>query len=338
LKPSLVLCLTLLFAASAPAVSAQTASPQVASPQVASPQVASPPSLGDNFIGSAQIYIVEKGDSLSQLARRFDVGAVELQAANPEVDWRKLAAGDILTLPLHHILPQADRTGIVINLAEMRLFFYRADGAVETFPISVGREGWRTPTGRTRVMQKRKDPTWVVPPSIRAENPKLPAVVPPGPKNPLGQYALNLGWPGYAIHGTNAPSSIGKPVSHGCIRMYPEDIARLFQAVEVGTPVTVVDQAFALAQGRDGHLYLQVLPDRVQARRIARHQTALETSQETSRGTTMDEADLAALQMVLSSAASQGALIDMAAVNQVVARRDGLPSDITVQAATDEAR
>lgn len=281
---------------------------------------AAPVQAGD-ITGAIQTYAVQKGDSLSAVARRFDVGAVELQAANPAIPWPRLKAGDTLTIPARHILPEAARSGIVVNLAEMRLFHFNRDGSVDTFPISVGRQGKDTPQGTTSIVLKRKDPTWVVPASIRAEDPTLPAAVPPGPKNPLGQYALNLGWPGYAIHGTNAPSSIGKPVSHGCMRMYPEDIARLFEAVEVGVPVTVVDRVYSLGRGDDGHLYLQVVPDRDQAVQMTRYRTPAPADP--------NAAKFVPLQLDLAWAVLHGDDVDMAAVNAAITRHDGVPVDIT---------
>jgi len=275
---------------------------------------------GGDLIGQPQTYVAQKGDSLSVVARRFDIGAVELEAANPQVKWPKLREGDTLTVPTQHIAPEVARQGIVVNLAEMRLFLYGPDGRIDTFPISVGREGKHTPTGTTRIVQKRKDPTWVVPPSIRAEDPKLPAVVPPGPKNPLGRYALNLGWPGYAIHGTNAPSSIGKPVSHGCMRMYPEDIERLFAAVDVGTPVTVIDTPVKL--GSDGKdLYLEVTPSQAQAASVVRYRKAPPLPD--------GDPNIASLRTALSEMEGKGEPIDHEAIDAALNRHDGIPVVVT---------
>jgi len=287
---------------------------------VLAPSLTQAQATGGDLVGAPQTYTAQKGDSLSVVARRFDLGAVELEAANPQVKWPKLKEGDVLTVPTQHMAPDGARQGIVVNLAEMRLFLYGPDGRVDTYPISVGREGKYTPTGTTSIVLKRKDPTWVVPPSIRAEDPKLPATVPPGPKNPLGRYALNLGWSGYAIHGTNAPASIGKPVSHGCMRMYPEDIERLFAAVAVGTPVTVVDQAYVLGRGGDGHLYLQVVPDHAQAVRLARYQAPPAAG---------DDPQVAALAEILAALVAQGQSVDLDAVNAAILRRDGMPADIS---------
>jgi L,D-transpeptidase ErfK/SrfK len=198
----------------------------------------------------------------------------------------------------------------------LRLFRFGGDGTVMTFPISVGREGWDTPTGVTQIVQKRKDPTWTVPASIRAQDPKLPAVVPAGPDNPLGQYALSLGWPGYLIHGTNAPSSIGKPASHGCMRMYPEDIESLFGAVEVGDTVTVIDTPITLGQS-GGKLYLQVTPTRDQAKEIAAYRPVFPL--------TAADAPVMDLMTQVSALKASGAEIDDKAVEDAIARHDGMP-------------
>jgi L,D-transpeptidase ErfK/SrfK len=159
------------------------------------------------------------------------------------------------------VLPNASRQGIVLNLAEKRLYYFPASGEVITYPISIGREGWSTPVGNFNIASKIKDPTWTPPASIRKEHAEngdpLPAVVPAGPDNPLGQYAMRLSVPSYLIHGTNKPWGLGMQVSHGCIRMYPEDIEQLFHKVSVQTPITIVHQPFKVGwQGDD--LYLEV--------------------------------------------------------------------------------
>jgi len=195
----------------------------------------------DDAIGMVSEYTVRPDDTLYKIARRFDLGAVELVAANPGINTKPLKAGQNLTLPTRHLLPAVKREGIVIDLSVMRLFYFSGTQAPLTFPVAVGRKGWETRTGITTVVMKRRHPAWVPPDSIRAEDPALPAIVPPGPNNPLGDHALSLGWEGYLIHGTNSPSSIGKRVSHGCIRLYPEDIAVLFAAVKEGTPVTIIN-------------------------------------------------------------------------------------------------
>lgn len=224
--------------------------------------------VGD-IVGTVSYYTVKEGDNLYAVARKFDIGIVELLVANPGVEVWTPQVGKTLVLTTVHLLPPV-REGIVLNLSELRLFYFAGDGSVKTFPIGIGREGWETPLGETKVTMKRKNPVWTVPASIREENPNLPEMIPAGPDNPMGAYALNLGWPGYAIHGTNRPYGIGKRSSHGCIRLYPEDIAILFHLVEAGTPVTVIDTAFKVGW-QNGKLYLEVTPNQKQSDAIAEY-------------------------------------------------------------------
>lgn len=217
------------------------------------------------MIGALDRYTATKDDTLVDLARRFDVGFTELVAANPGVDIWLPGAGAELVVPTAHILPDAPREGLVLNLADQRLYIFRAEtGVVDTVPIGVGRDAWNTPIGRTRVVRKRANPAWYVPKSIRAEDPTLPAVVPAGPNNPLGAFAVYLGWPGYLLHGTNKPMGVGRRVSHGCVRLYPEDIKRHFPSIAIGTAVTVVDQPVKIAWV-GGALMLEIHPSQAQA-------------------------------------------------------------------------
>lgn len=213
-------------------------------------------SNGD-LIGAIEHYKVRKGDSYSSIAYTFDIGIVELFAANPSVNRHKPRIGQELIITTAHVLPKAERKGIVLNLPELRLFFFADDGSVKTFPVSIGREGWETPLGVTKVIRKRKNPVWTPPESIREENPELPDHILPGKDNPLGAYAIDLQWPGYAIHGTNRPYSVGKRLSHGCIRLYPKDIEVLFNVVKIEEQVTVVDEPYKLGWQED-NLYLEV--------------------------------------------------------------------------------
>ncbi len=213
----------------------------------------------DDLIGTITSYAVQPNDNLYKIAQQHDVGIVKLLAANPGIDPLKLKVGKILTLPTAHILPDAPRDGIVINLAELRLFYFADIDHVFSFPIGVGKEGSQTPQGTTTVIRKKQNPIWTPPASIRAENPELPEQVLPGPDNPLGNFALYLGWPSYLIHGTNVPNSVGKRTSHGCIRLFPEDIEALFGLIEDGTEVTVVNQPYKLGWQGDT-LYLEIAP------------------------------------------------------------------------------
>ena len=218
----------------------------------------------DSVVGRSQVYIARYEDTLLDVARRFSMGLAELQLANPEVDIWLPGEGTAIRLPSRFVLPDAPRSGLVVNVAEMRVYFYPRDGSVvRTWPISIGRVGWETPLGETSIVRKKAYPTWYPPESIREEaamegNP-LPRVVGPGPDNPLGSHALYLGFPEYLIHGTNKPFSIGMRVSHGCVRMYPEHIVELFELVKPGTPVILVHQGVKAGWEGD-ELYLEVHP------------------------------------------------------------------------------
>lgn len=223
------------------------------------------PPPGEQVVGENLHVVVETGETLLDIARRYDVGLNEITAANPGVDPWLPKPGDWVVVPGRFILPDAPRKGIVVNLPEMRLYYYPPprpghQAVVITHPLSIGAEGKTLPLGSTHIIEKIKDPAWYVPQSIIAEHEAegRPAVkvVPPGPDNPLGQFAMRLGWSSYLIHGTNHPFSIGMRVSHGCLRMYPEDISTLFQKVAVGTPVRVIDKPYK-AGWRDGRLYLE---------------------------------------------------------------------------------
>jgi L,D-transpeptidase ErfK/SrfK len=220
---------------------------------------------GRDVIGRLRYTTVQGEETLLDIARAYDLGYDELLAANPGVDPWTPPVGQRVLLPTAHVLPDAPREGLVINLAARRLYYFlpAQEGGprqVVTHPLGIGREGWSTPLGRTKVAAKQAAPPWVVPPSIQREHAAkgdpLPAVVPAGPDNPLGSHALRLGWSSILIHGTNKPSGIGLRVSHGCMQLYPEDIAPLFEAVPVGTPVTVVDQPYLVGRG-DGGLLLE---------------------------------------------------------------------------------
>ncbi|MCI5059805.1 MAG: L,D-transpeptidase family protein [Alphaproteobacteria bacterium] len=221
-----------------------------------------------DYIGELIIHKAVFEDTLIHLARGNALGFVELRAANPTLDPWIPGAGARITLPTQHILPEAPREGLVINLAEMRVFYFKTPGeAPLTFPISIGREGLQTPTGTTKIVRKKAGPTWRPTERMKKEDPELPDVVPPGPDNPLGTHALYLGWPQYALHGTNKPYGIGRRVSSGCIRLYPEHIKELFPLVPVGTKVSVVDQPVKV--GWIGQqMYVEVHPTQDQAIKI----------------------------------------------------------------------
>lgn len=218
-----------------------------------------------DLIGQVQVVTARYEDTLLDIARRGSLGYTEIKLANRGVDSWMPGEGREVILPTQHILPKTPRDGVVINLPEMRLYYYLpAKGdlrQVVTYPISIGRFDWRTPLGVTKITQKVPNPSWTPPESIRIEHAAkgdiLPRVVPAGPDNPLGQFALRLGIPGYLIHGTNRPYGIGMRVTHGCLRLYPEHIASFFEQVAPGLKVTFVSQPYKIGQAF-GVTYLEV--------------------------------------------------------------------------------
>lgn len=219
------------------------------------------PSKGD-VIGKIQKTTARRGESLGMIGRRFDVGVIEMMEANPGVDPWVPGSGTTIIVPTQFILPPGPRKGIVINLAEMRLYYYHPDGQrVSTHPIGVGKKhGWGTPTGQGRILSKTKDPAWHPPASIRREHlakgDVLPAVVPAGPNNPLGRYAFKLSIPGILLHGSNRPGGIGVRSSHGCIRMFPEDIESMYYSVAVGTSIRIIHEPYKVGW-HNNKLYLE---------------------------------------------------------------------------------
>lgn len=217
------------------------------------------------MVGRHEVYAARYEDTLLDVARRFGIGIEEIKLANPGVDLWLPGEGTPIQLPLRFVLPAAPRSGLVINVPEMRIYYYpKGEPIVYTWPVGIGRVGWETPLGKTRIVRKATRPTWYPPDSIREEyagrGEFLPRVVRPGPDNPLGAHALYLGFPAYLIHGTNRPYSIGMRVSHGCLRMYPEHVAQLYEMAKSGTPVTLVHQRVKAGwMGKE--LYLEVHPD-----------------------------------------------------------------------------
>lgn len=214
-------------------------------------------SAGQSVVGVPQIVYTQDTDTLSDLARAYGLGYDELIAANPDVDPWLPGAGTPILLPTQFILPDVPREGIVLNIAAKRLFYFPAmpEGqpqVVQTYPIGIGRVGWETPLGETTVTAKAKDPSWYVPLSVRQEHAELgnplPSVVPPGPENPLGHRVLKLEMPGYLIHGTNQPYGVGMRVSHGCVRLYPENIEHLYELVDIGESVTIINEPYLLGR------------------------------------------------------------------------------------------
>ena len=284
---------------------------------------------GQDLVGETQVLFARYENTFSAIGREYDLGYEAMRSANPGVDQWLPGEGTPIYLPTQSILPDATRKGIVINVPAMRLYYFTTEKSaatpekssadlaagtttVTTYPIGIGAEGWATPFGEAKVKEKAKDPVWYVPASVRKEHlergDKLPAVVPPGPDNPLGAFAMTLSIPSYLIHGTNKPDGVGMRSSHGCIRLYPEDIEALFGRVPRGTPVRIVNQPL-LAAWRDGQLYLEVHPPLAEEKHdlVAEAEGALKSALERA------------------GSAAAGAMIDSAAVQRIVTEQRGIP-------------
>ena len=278
------------------------------------------PTDGSDIVGDVQVTIVRHDDTLHDVARRYDLGYEEIVAANPGVDPWLPGEGTQVVLPTQFVLPNGLREGLVLNLASMRLFYFPEPREGEkpvviTHPVGIGREGWQTPQGLTQITQKLVRPSWTVPASVLKEyadnGEPLKPIVPPGPDNPLGGHAMRLSMPSYLIHGTNKSYGVGMRVSHGCVRLYPEDIARLFPQVPLGTEVHIINEPY-VAGWRDGQLYLD-----------AHHPLSQETERWDKR--------LAALEQVLAvTAARANVAIDWSRVRKVAGESHGIPVVISV--------
>lgn len=278
------------------------------------------PEKGD-VVGGIQRAKATYEDTLISIGHRFGVGYEEIRRANPDVSVWVPGQDTEVMIPTRFILPSGPREGIVVNVAEMRLYYYPPvkDGEtprVETYPVSVGRMDWKTPLGTTSIVAKAKDPAWYPPESIIKEHAEqgdmLPRVVPAGPDNPLGQFAMRLGLPGYLIHGTNRPQGVGMRVTHGCIRMLPEDIANLFPRIPVGTKVRLINEPFKLGWTSEGALFVQAYP-------------SLEESEATPVSRITD-----AIDAVSSAVKGKEYPVDYAKLRTVVESPSGLPEPLVL--------
>ncbi len=214
------------------------------------------PEDGSDIVGDVFTVRAQHEDTLVRLAREHGLGVQELSRANPDVDPWLPGEGTEIQLPIAFVLPPGPREGVVVNLAEYRLYYFPpGENRVLTAPVGIGRAAFRTPVLETRVTDRIEQPSWTPPASVREEYARrgveLTRVVPPGPDNPLGEYALMLSAPGYLIHGTNQPFGVGTRVSHGCLRLYPEDIERLVWEIPVGTKVRIVHAPYKVGWNGD---------------------------------------------------------------------------------------
>ena len=259
-------------------------------------------------------------DTLVQIARDNDLGYMDIIRANPGVDPWLPGEGTEILLPKRFILPPVERSGIIINLPEMRIYYYPKPAVGETpviitHPISIGRMDWTTPLGTARIISKAKNPSWYPPESVRAEHAAdgdpLPKIVPPGPDNPLGAFAMRLSIPGYLIHGTNKPSGVGMRVTHGCIRMLPEDIEKFFTQVPVNTPVRIINMPSKVGWSMDT-LYLEVHP-------------VLDDDTEN-----LEKNMTTVTEMLVAATRDQQITVDWAAAREIYERAAGVPLQMSV--------
>ncbi len=270
-------------------------------------------------IGTLKTTTIQKGELLMDVAEKYQIGYAQLLAANPTIDPWLPRPGTKVILPDWHLLPNTVHEGLVLNTGELRLYYYPPGGAKPlTFPIGIGREGLNTPMGTTTIVAKKKDPEWRPTPRMRQEDPELPEVVRAGKDNPLGAYALYLGWPSYRIHGTNKPKAIGRRASSGCVRMYEGQIQWMFENVPVGTKLTSINQPVKMAR-IDGQIYIEAEPNDIQ----------IDELEYKNRQVTVDIQD-GVIGKIREFAGPDIQRIDWVKVRNTLIERNGIPTNITM--------
>lgn len=281
------------------------------------------PARAHTVIGSERFYQVQQGDTFLDIARYYDLGYNEIAEANPGIDPWIPPAGQTILLPTEWVLPDTEYRGLVVNIPEMRLYSFVSahDGTlmVTTYPVGLGRDDWHTPSGKFKVVEKTVNPRWVLPESIKEEHRRdgkpAPDFIAGGdPENPLGKYRIRLSLPLYGIHGTDIPWGVGMQVSHGCIRLYPEDIERFFPTVPVGVAGEFTYQPVKVGV-RDGHIFVEVHKD-IYGMVPAMYREALRL---------IDKFGLRAR-------------VDANRVQRAVLEQSGVPIDVTLEAQLDEVR
>jgi L,D-transpeptidase ErfK/SrfK len=300
------------------------------------------PPEGYDVIGAVATVTARQEDTLVDIARRHGLGYHDIVRANPGVNIWLPGEGAEVVIPTRFVLPPGPRKGIVLNLPEYRLYYYpeSAEGEpayVMTYPISIGRMDWETPLGMTSVVAKVKDPSWYPPKSVRdehaAEGRPLPRIVPPGPQNPLGKYAMRLGLPGYLIHSTNRPAGVGMRVTHGCIRMFPEDIEYLFPNVDVNTPVRIINEPvklgwFGTKLVMEAHPVLESVAPEVDAGLVA-----ADVDVDTGDGAAVDvipqpkDPLTSVTEQFIAVTDARAGELDWDEVEALIDRSDGIPAD-----------
>ena len=276
------------------------------------------PPPGEDIVGQVQTVTARYEDTFADLATRYDLGYLEMIAANPGVDAWLPGAGTQIVLPTRFILPPGPREGIVINLAEYRLYYYpKGRDVVYTFPLGIGREGWGSPVSTTKVTAKTPNPTWTPPASVKAEHAAdgdiLPNVVPAGPDNPLGPFKFGLGLPGYLIHGSNKKFGIGMRTSHGCFRMYNNNVLEMADMVPVGTTVRIMSEPYKFGVS-GGKVYLEA-------------HTPLD---ESGKPSVVDKHTAVINALLKREDLANSLRINWDEVRDVVAAEDGMPVEIAV--------
>ncbi|MCW2292901.1 L,D-transpeptidase ErfK/SrfK [Pseudomonas sp. BIGb0408] len=273
------------------------------------------PPPGEDVVGEIQVIKARYEDTFADIGTANDLGYLEMVAANPGVDAWLPGEGTDIVLPTRFILPPGPREGIVINLAEYRLYYFpKGQNVVYTYPLGIGREGWSSPVTDARITAKTPNPGWYPPQSIRdehaADGDPLPSYVPPGPDNPLGPYKMSLSVPGYLIHGSNKKFGIGMRVSHGCFRMLNNNVLELAGKVPVGTPVRIIDEPYKFGVS-NGKVYLEA-----------------HAPLEAEEGAVLGDQHAAVVNALIKRSDLNAQNLDWAVVRDVVAAQDGLPIEI----------
>jgi L,D-transpeptidase ErfK/SrfK len=299
------------------------------------------PPEGYDVIGAITIVTARYEDTLVDIARRHGLGYQDIVRANPDVNVWVPGEGTEIVLPTRFVLPPGPRKGLVLNLAEYRMYYFPEPRSGEpayvyTYPMSIGRMDWETPLGTTKIVALAKDPAWYPPQSVRdehaADGDPLPRVVPPGPQNPLGTRAMRLGLPGYLIHGTNRPAGVGMRVSHGCVRMFPEDIEFLFDRIRVDTPVRIVNVPVKIGWNGE-ELVAEVHPLLETPQQLVgeteEHLERLDVEVEVPAVIvdTKDPLTYVTEQFIAATSVRAG-LLDWERVEEVVIRADGIPETV----------
>ena len=304
------------------------------------------PPDGFDVIGAVSTITTRHEDTLVDVARRHGLGYEDIVRANPDVNVWVPGEGTEVVLPTRYVLPPGERKGVVLNLAEYRLYYFPEprDGEqayVMTYPISIGRMDWETPLGSTTVISKVTNPTWYPPQSVRdehaADGDPLPRIVPPGPDNPLGKHAMRLGLPGYLIHSTNRPAGVGMRVTHGCVRMFPEDIEYLFGYIDIDTEVRIINAPVKIGWNGDElvmevHPVLQTNTPTVDE---PVEEAAVEVVADTADASANDPEAVAAkdpltfvTEQFISATGERAGQLDWQLAEQIVGRADGIPASV----------